>query len=457
MIELDRSTEHYGAKIKIVGVGGGGGNAINSMIERGLSGCEFVAVNTDVQALAKSLSPIKVQVGKQLTRGLGAGANPDIGGNAAEEDREELRQLLEGSDMVFVTAGMGGGTGTGGAPVVAQIAREQGALVVGIVTRPFDWEGAPRKAKAEDGIHRLKEHVDTLIVVPNQKLLSIIDKRTGLKEAFLKVDDVLYNATRGIAEIITGHGFINVDFADVRTVMHNMGDALMGTGMAIGEDRAVEAAMNAISSPLLEGISIAGSQGVLINIVASSDMTMMEVDDAVKVVHDAVGADANIIFGVVLDDTLGEAMMVTVIATGFNKAREVQAPVATPKAQPQAQPAYVQQQAQQQQVQPQVQQPAMPMPQQQPQVQQPVYAQQQQRPVLREVQPPSQVPTGPELEKYNEPAYLRRNAGINRGGYDIPRRSDDAERQEEEIQEEPQVARRQAAVDKPAFLRRIMD
>jgi cell division protein FtsZ len=433
MIELDRSVEHHGAKIKIVGVGGGGGNAVNSMIERGLSGCEFLVVNTDLQALAKNLSPLRVQVGKQLTRGLGAGANPNIGHDAVIEDRDELAQLLSEADMVFVTAGMGGGTGTGGAPVVAEIARANGALVVGIVTRPFDWEGKPRKDKAELGIKELKEHVDTLIVVPNQKLLSIIDKRTGFKEAFQKVDDVLYNATRGIAEIITGHGVVNVDFADVRTVMQNMGDALMGTGMAAGEYRAVEAAQNAISSPLLEGISISGSEGVLINIAASSDLTMMEVDDAVKIVHESVGGDANIIFGVVLDDNLGDAMMVTVIATGFNKPKEAR----------QAPP---QQRTQQQQQQATPQSPTM------AQAAQPA----------RPLRTPDNVPVGPdELEKYNEPAYLRRGVGIHRGGYDITRRQDEPQPPQQPKNEEEQQAeerqRKQASGDKPAFLRRIMD
>lgn len=432
MIELDRSAEQYGAKIKIVGVGGGGGNAVNSMVDRGLSGCEFVVVNTDVQALAKNLSNLKVQVGKQLTRGLGAGANPSVGRDAVNEDREELSQLLAGADMVFVTAGMGGGTGTGGAPVVAEIARDKGALVVGIVTRPFDWEGKRRKDQAEAGIRELKQHVDTLIVVPNQKLLSIIDKRTGFKEAFHRVDDVLYNATRGIAEIITGHGIVNVDFADVRTVMANMGDALMGTGIASGEARATEAAQNAISSPLLEGISISGSEGVLINIAASSDLTMMEVDEAVKIVHESVGPDANLIFGVVLDDELGDAMMVTVIATGFNKAKErekraTQAPAAT-------------QGAQQQQTaapRPAAAAPAAP----------------------REVQA-DRVPVGLEdLEKYNEPAYLRRNTGIHRGGYDITKKREDEKPKAEESREEeqPQEVRKQAGAEKPAFLRRIMD
>jgi cell division protein FtsZ len=433
MIELDRSVEHHGAKIKIVGVGGGGGNAVNSMIERGLEGCEFIAVNTDMQALTNNLSSVKCHVGKQLTRGLGAGANPDVGSSAVEEDREEISQVLSGADMVFVTAGMGGGTGTGGAPVVAEIARSQGALVVGIVTRPFDWEGQRRKSQAELGISELKKHVDTLIVVPNQKLLSIIDKRTGFKEAFHKVDDVLYNATRGIAQIITGHGIVNVDFADVRTVMQDMGDALMGTGMAAGEYRATEAAQNAISSPLLEGISIEGSQGVLINITASSELTMMEVDESVKIVHEAVGAEANIIFGVVLDDDLGDNMMVTVIATGFNKAREV-------RQQPQQQVALHAQAPQQQQA--------------------PAAGRQ-----LRIEQTPDQnVPIGQrDLERYNEPAYVRRGAGgINRGGYDIRKKDEAAAPKPEQEQPAEQPAeqvqqKRQAAGDKPAFLRRIMD
>lgn len=445
MIELDRSIEHHGAKIKIVGVGGGGGNAVNSMIERGLSGCEFIVVNTDLQALASSASPVRVHVGKQLTRGLGAGANPSVGRDAVIEDREELAQVLAGADMVFVTAGMGGGTGTGGAPVVAEVARSLGALVVGIVTRPFDWEGRPRKDKADGGLAELKQHVDTLIVVPNQKLLSIIDKRTGFREAFHKVDDVLYNATRGIAQIITGHGIVNVDFADVRTVMADMGDALMGTGISSGEYRAAEAAQNAISSPLLEGISIAGSEGVLVNITASSDMTMMEVDEAVKVVYDAVGPEANLIFGVVLDDEIGDGMMVTVIATGFNRAKEGRVnQTAAAAAQEKFAPAPTQMPAQMpQQVQPPQQAPAV-----RPAAQQ------------REIE---NVPVGlDELGKYNEPAYLRRSAGLHRAGYDIKKKEEEqapqqqAEQREAEEEQQYEV-RRQAAADKPAFLRRIMD
>ncbi|MBX7216615.1 MAG: cell division protein FtsZ [Candidatus Kapabacteria bacterium] len=451
MIELDRTTEeHYGAKLRIIGVGGGGGNAVNSMIDRGLAGCEFMVVNTDVQALQNSLSPIRVQVGRQLTRGLGAGATPTVGRDAVLENRDEIHQALHGADMVFVTCGMGGGTGTGGAPVVAEIAKAAGALVVGVVTRPFDWEGKRRKDQAELGIKELKQHVDTLIVVPNQKLLSIIDKRVGFRDAFRLVDDVLYNATRGIAEIITGHGVVNVDFADVRTVMKDMGEALMGTGIANGEYRATEAAQNAISSPLLEGISISGAEGVLINIAASSNMTMMEVDEAVKVVYDAVGSDANIIFGVVLNDDLADQMMVTVIATGFNKAKEnkVQQPA---EASWQNNGFRPQQVAQQQAAQPMVHQAQQPM-------QQPA------QPSIRTAYPfpheGSRVPIGQEeLEQYNEPAVMRRGSvGIHRGGFDIRRQDAEANANpEQQEQQEQQHERRRQAVEKPAFLRRIMD
>lgn len=456
MIELDRSVEYHGAKIKIVGVGGGGGNAVNSMIERGLQGVEFLVVNTDMQALAKNGSPQRIQVGKALTRGLGAGANPVIGREAALEDREEVKQLLTGADMVFVTAGMGGGTGTGGAPIIAEIARELGALVVGIVTRPFDWEGNRRRDQAEEGIRELREHVDTLIVIPNQKLLSIIDKRTGFREAFHKVDDVLYNATRGIAQIITGHGVVNVDFADVRTVMANMGDALMGTGGASGEFRAVEAAQNAISSPLLEGISIVGSEQVLINISASCDMTMMEVDEAVKVVHEAVGSEANVIFGVVLDDDLGETMMVTVIATGFSKKKEgrAQQPARQAQTTTATQATVIQPLGQSGQNSAQTP-PVQPLP-------------QTIRPITTNL--PDHVPGPDEYERYNEPAFIRRNGGIQRGGFSITKKSDEEQETEQTLRqaasstteqlserEEKQEHRRQATADRPAFLRRIMD
>lgn len=263
MIELE-SYIQQGAKIRVVGVGGGGGNALNSMIERGLTGVDFMAVNCDLQALAQNKAPHKIQVGKNLTRGLGAGSDPSIGHRAVEEDRDEIARTLGGSDMVFITAGMGGGTGTGGGPIVANIARSVGALVVGIVTKPFNCEGKKRMQQAEMGIEEMKKHVDTLIVIPNQKLLSIVERITPLIEAFNKANEVLHNATRGISELITVPGLINVDFADVRTVMREMGDALMGSGVASGENRSVEAANAAISSPLLEGVSIAGAQAVLI-------------------------------------------------------------------------------------------------------------------------------------------------------------------------------------------------
>ena len=308
-----------GAKIRVVGVGGGGGNAINSMIDKGLVGVDFVAVNTDAQALERNNAQTKIQIGKNLTRGLGAGADPSVGFRAVEEDREEIARALGGCDMVFITAGMGGGTGTGGGPVVANIAKSLGALVVGIVTKPFNSEGKKRSSQAESGIEELKKQVDTLIVIPNQKLLEIIDRRTSVTEAFEICNRVLHNATRGISEIITVPGLINVDFADVRRVMREMGDALMGTGISSGENRAIEAANAAISHPLLEGVSIAGAQGILINITGSSSMSMWEVDEATSIIHQAAGEDAEIIFGTVIDDSLNDTIMVTVVATGFNK------------------------------------------------------------------------------------------------------------------------------------------
>ncbi len=308
-----------GAKIRVVGVGGGGGNAINSMIDKGLVGVDFVAVNTDLQALERNNAQTKIQIGKNLTRGLGAGADPSIGFRAVEEDREEIARALGGCDMVFITCGMGGGTGTGGGPVVANIAKSLGALVVGIVTKPFNSEGKKRMSQADAGIEELKKQVDTLIVIPNQKLLEIIDRRTSVTEAFEICNRVLHNATRGISEIITVPGLINVDFADVRRVMREMGDALMGTGISSGENRAIEAANAAISHPLLEGISIAGAQGILINITGSSSMSMWEVDEATGIIHQAAGEEAEIIFGTVIDDSMNDNIMVTVVATGFNK------------------------------------------------------------------------------------------------------------------------------------------
>lgn len=318
MIELDNFFGH-GAKIRVVGVGGGGGNAINSMIEKKLQGVDFFAINCDMQALDRNKAPNKIQIGKNLTRGLGAGADPSIGQRAVEEDRDEIARSLAGSDMVFVTAGMGGGTGTGGGPILANIAKSVGALVVGIVTKPFNCEGKKRMAQAEQGLEEMKKQVDTLIVIPNQKLLSIVERNTPLQEAFDKANDVLYNATRGISELITVPGLINVDFADVRTIMREMGDALMGSGVATGENRSIEAAHAAISSPLLEGVSISGALGVLVNVTGGPTMSLVEVDEAVSVIHEAAGEEANVIMGAVIDDNLGEEMMVTVIATGFNK------------------------------------------------------------------------------------------------------------------------------------------
>ncbi len=317
MIVVDTSI-NYGAKIRVVGVGGGGGNAINSMIARGLAGVDFIAANTDAQALTMSVAPNKIQIGREFTKGLGAGADPAIGQRSIEENIDEIRDALSGSDMVFVTAGMGGGTGTGGAPVVARIARELGALVVAIVTKPFDWEAKRRSNIAEIGITELRKHVDALIVVPNQKLMSIIDRNTSFKEAFQRVDDVLYNATRGISDIINGNGYINVDFADVRTIMKDMGDALMGIGVATGENRAIEAAQNALNSPLLEGISIAGAQGILINI-SGGNLTMHEIGEAVHIIENAAGSDVNLIHGIVIDEQMDDKIMITVVATGFKR------------------------------------------------------------------------------------------------------------------------------------------
>ncbi|HEY9188997.1 MAG TPA: cell division protein FtsZ [Bacteroidota bacterium] len=318
MIEIDNIRN--GAKIRVVGVGGGGGNAVNSMINRGIQGVEFISINTDLQALEKSLAPNKIQVGKNLTSGLGAGADPSVGRKAVEENREEIADILSGSDMVFITAGMGGGTGTGGAPLVANIAKSVGALVVGIVTKPFNWEGKKRLLQAEEGISEMKKNIDTLIVIPNNRLLSLIEKNTLFTEAFEKTNQILYNATRGISEVITRSGFINVDFADVRTIMKEMGDAMMGTGVGKGENRSIEAAQAAISSPLLEGVSINGAQGVLVNITGGPNLTMSDVDGVMNVIYDTVNSDmANIIFGTVIDDNLSEELYVTVIATGFNK------------------------------------------------------------------------------------------------------------------------------------------
>lgn len=317
-VTLDREeTQKLSAVLKVVGVGGGGCNAIDSMIHRGLSGVEFIAINTDAQALAKSLAPMKVQIGANITRGLGTGAIPNIGKKAAEEDRDKLTRILDGSDMVFVTCGMGGGTGTGAAPIVASIAKSLGALVVGIVTKPFTWEGKHRMKNAEEGIKELRQYVDSLIVIPNSRILSIIDNATAAIAAFDKPNEILYEATRGIADIITMTGIINVDFADVRTVMKDSGQALMGCGIASGENRAVEAAQKAISSPLLEGISIKGAKNILLNVSGSSNMTMQEIEAGNNIIFQAAGEEANVIFGAVVKEELNDYISYTVIATGF--------------------------------------------------------------------------------------------------------------------------------------------
>ncbi len=317
------------AVLKVVGVGGGGCNAIESMIARGLTGVEYIAINTDAQVLRSSTATQKIQCGASITRGLGAGADPNIGKKSAEEDRDQIAEVLAGSDMVFITAGMGGGTGTGGAPVIASIAKSIGALVVGIVTKPFRWEGKARMMNAERGIQELRQHVDSLIVIPNERLLNILDKSTNAFAAFDKPNEVLYEATRGIADIITIEGLINVDFADVRAVMNQSGEALMGCGIASGENRAIEAAQKAISSPLLEGVNIKGAKSVLLNVTGSSSMTMQEINEGNNIIYDAAGEEANVIFGVVKKEEMNDYISYTVIATGFDSARSNYVPKTT--------------------------------------------------------------------------------------------------------------------------------
>jgi cell division protein FtsZ len=321
VFEMDDSFNRR-AKIRVVGVGGCGGNAVDTMIRAGLEGVEFLAVNTDSQALDACMADVKLQIGSDLTKGLGAGANPEIGRNSALESIEVLRNSLQGTDMVFVTAGMGGGTGTGGAPVIAKVARESGSLVVAVVTKPFAFEGSRKMNQACDGLKNLREVVDTVITIPNQRLFSVASKNTSLQEAFKKADEVLHQAVRGISDVITTPGLVNVDFADVRTIMGEMGQALMGSGMAHGESRGLEAAGKAISSPLLEDISISGARGVLINITGSSDMSLHDVNEASSLIHEEAHEDAHIIFGAVIDESMGEDVRVTVIATGFGNARE---------------------------------------------------------------------------------------------------------------------------------------
>ncbi|MGB7211759.1 MAG: cell division protein FtsZ [Gemmatimonadales bacterium] len=307
------------ANMKVLGVGGGGGNAVNRMIEEGLRGVQFVSINTDAQALAASRSDLKVQIGKKLTRGLGAGARPEIGRQAIEESRDEVLQMLQGADMVFITCGMGGGTGTGAAPIIAQLARDIGALTVGIVTKPFLFEGRKRIRQADMGIAELRKNVDTMIVVPNEKLLAVVGKQIPFQQALKKADEVLLHATQGISSLITSTGLINVDFADVRTVMQNGGAALMGTGIGRGEQRAMEAAQQAISSPLLDDISIQGATGVLLNITGGGDLTLEDVNRIADIIHDAAGDEAEIIFGHTPDEAMQGEVRVTVIATGFDR------------------------------------------------------------------------------------------------------------------------------------------
>ena len=309
------------ARIKVVGVGGGGGNALNSMINSGaIVGVDFIAVNTDAQVLLTNLASVKIQIGDNLTRGLGSGGDPRIGVQAAEESREKVKEFLIDSDMVFITAGMGGGTGTGAAPIIAEVAKELGALTVAIVTKPFSFEGTRRMVNAEEGIENLKNKVDTLIVIPNQRLLDVVDRKMTLLEAFRVADSVLTQGVQGISDIITVPGLINVDFADVKTIMQDRGSALMGTGNGVGDNRAQMAARAAVSSPLLE-VSIDGAKGVLFNITGGPDMTMTEVDEAARIISEAADADANIIFGAAINDKLVDQMKITVIATGFDETR----------------------------------------------------------------------------------------------------------------------------------------
>ena len=330
---MSAAPQNYLAVIKVVGVGGGGVNAVNRMIDAGLRGVEFIAVNTDAQALLMSDADVKLDVGRELTRGLGAGANPEIGAQAARDHRDEIVEVLKGADMVFVTAGEGGGTGTGAAPVIAEVAKELGALTIGVVTRPFTFEGRKRSTQAEQGIAELKDKVDTLIVIPNDRLLQIADNHTSVKQAFSLADEVLLQGVQGITDLIMTPGLINLDFADVRTVMHEAGSALMGIGTSRGENRSLEAAKSAISSPLLEA-SIEGARGVLLMVAGGSDLGLFEVNEAADVITKAAHPDANIIFGAVIDDNLGDEVKVTVIAAGFDKSGTLEQEGAIQQAQP---------------------------------------------------------------------------------------------------------------------------
>ncbi|MFW9604690.1 MAG: cell division protein FtsZ [Trichlorobacter sp.] len=347
MFEFDETIDQ-GAVIKVVGIGGGGSNAVNTMVASGMDKVEFIVANTDAQSLRSSKAPVKVQLGSQLTKGLGAGANPNVGKDAALEDREKIAELLKGADMVFIAAGMGGGTGTGAAPVIAEIAREQGALTVGIVTKPFSREGKQRMAKADEGVRDLKGHVDSLIIIPNDRLISIAPRSLGILDAFKPSDDVLRQAVQGISDLITTAGFINVDFADVKAIMSERGMAMMGIGISSGDNRAAEAALKAISSPLLEDIDVSGAKGVLVNISGSSSMSMDDFDAVNKAIHEKVHEDANIIIGVVIDENLEDTIKVTAIVTGFGdkfneKGRTTEQPSRLSIAQPKQTSSYSQQ------------------------------------------------------------------------------------------------------------------
>jgi cell division protein FtsZ len=330
MFEFDDS-HGKSAQIKVIGVGGGGGNAINTMIASELSGVDFIAANTDAQTLGNSRATLRVQLGTELTKGLGAGSNPEVGRNAAIENREELRDLLQGADMAFITAGLGGGTGTGAAPIIADVAKECGALTVGVVTKPFAFEGKQRMRQAEQGILEMRKVMDTLITIPNQRLLSISDRSVPLLDAFKKVDEVLLLAVQGISDLITVHGLINLDFADVRTIMNEMGMAIMGSGVAAGGSRALEAARQAISSPLLEDLSVSGARGILINITGGEDLTLHEINEAATLIQEEAHEEANIIFGSVINPSLGDEVRVTVIATGLDQGEPFERPAPDPE------------------------------------------------------------------------------------------------------------------------------
>ncbi len=384
MLEFDTTQESM-ANIKVIGVGGGGNNAVNRMIEHGVQGVDFIAVNTDAQALNLSKAEIRMQIGGKLTRGLGAGANPEVGKKAAEESKEQIQEALRGADMVFVTAGMGGGTGTGAAPVIAQVAKELGALTVGVVTRPFTFEGRKRATQAAAGIAALKENVDTLIVIPNDRLLEIVDKNTPMLEAFREADNVLRQGVQGISDLIAVPGLINLDFADVKTIMSNKGSALMGIGVGTGESRAAEAAKRAISSPLLE-TSIDGAQGVLMNITGGTNLSLYEVQEAADIVASASDLEVNMIFGSVINENLKDEIVVTVIATGFDDSIALQIPPLKPSARSAASGVAQQQPAAPQQPQ----QPVKPM-----------------REVKREEPVYNDTPRNPQVEDLDIPAFLR--------------------------------------------------